>query len=108
VPLTNVVGMVVPESWITEFEVNPVPVTTIATEDEPTGMSLGETDVIASGVVIGVVLPPTPEDDPEFTGEVLHPEIKVTIRQKDTARRTNPRGPENTLIIESADYRITV
>jgi hypothetical protein len=99
--------MFVPESWITEFEVNPVPVTTIATADEPTGMSLGETDVIASGVVTGVVLPPTPEDDPEFAGEVPHPESRVTIRQKDTAGRTNPRRPENKLVIESADYRNT-
>jgi hypothetical protein len=99
-----VVGTDVPESWITELEVNPVPVTTIGTADEPTGMSFGDTDVIARGVVTGVVLPPTPEGDPELAGKVLHPESRMAIRQEDTARRTNPRSPEEQFVIETADY----
>jgi len=46
--LMNVVWTLTPESWITEFGVNPVPVTSIVTADEPTGTSLGVTDAMAS------------------------------------------------------------
>jgi hypothetical protein len=65
---------------------------------------LGETDVIASGVVTGVVLPPTPEEDP---GAPPHPESREAKRQKVTTRRRNLRGPRKLVFIECADYRIT-
>jgi hypothetical protein len=79
----NVVGTLTPESWITEFGVNPVPVTSIVTADEPTGTSLGVTDAIASGAA----LPPAPEAVPELAGAPPHPESRVRRRQKDRTRR---------------------
>jgi hypothetical protein len=102
--LTNVVWTDEPESWITVFDVNPVPVTTIVTADEPTGTSLGETDVIARGVATGVVLPPAVVD-PEVAGDEPHPESRVAKTQKDTTRRMTPRGATEQIFIESEDYR---
>src|SRR5580658_5411168 len=74
-----------PEIWITVVGVNPVPLTTIVTADEPTGTFLGETDEMASG--------PAPEGDPELTGAPPHPESRVRRRQKDKTRRTKLKGP---------------
>jgi hypothetical protein len=96
-----VVWTLTPESWITVVGVNPVPVTTIVTADEPTGTSLGETDAMASGFA----LPPAPEADPEFAGAAPHPESRVRRRQKDTTRRKKLKGPAEHKFIESADYR---
>jgi hypothetical protein len=101
--LTNVVYTLAPESWITVVGVNPVPVTTIVTADEPTGTSLGVTDEMASGFA----LPPAPEAVPEFAGAAPHPESRVRRRQKDKTRRKKPRGPARQKFIESADYRNT-
>jgi hypothetical protein len=96
----KVVETLTPESWITEFGVNPVPVTSIVTADEPTGTSLGVTDAMASGAA----LPPAPEADPEFAGAPPHPEIRVR-RQKNTTRRKELKGQARQKVIESADYR---
>src|SRR5258708_25249654 len=99
----NVVWTLAPESWITVVGVNPVPVTTIVTADEPTGTSLGVTDEMASGAA----LPPAPEADPEFAGAPPHPESRVRRRQKDTTRRKKLKGPAKQKVIECADYRNT-
>ena len=99
--LMNVVGTPVPESWITVVGVNPVPVTTIVTADEPTGTSLGVTYLIASGEAV----PPTPEADPEFVGAPPHPERKVRNRQEEETRRKKLTGPAEHNFIESADSR---
>ena len=74
---------------MTVVGVNPVPVTTMVTADEPTGTSLGVTEEMASGFA----LPPAPEAVPEFAGAPPHPDSRVTKRQKDTTRRRNPKGP---------------
>jgi len=82
-----------------------VPVTTIVTADEPTGTSFGETDVMARGVTTGVVLPPTPEDDPEVAGAEAHPESRIRRRQKDAPRRKKPKGLEKKIfMIENGEY----
>lgn len=83
--LIYVVWMGTPESWMTVLEVNPVPVTTIVTADEPTRTFLGETDEIASG--------PPREDDPELTGAPPHPERRARKRQRDKTRRAKLKGP---------------
>jgi hypothetical protein len=101
--LMNVVGAAVPESWITELDVNPVPVTTIVMADEPTGTSLGETEAMVSGPATGNVLPPEPGDKPGLAGAEPHPESRGAKRQKDTARR-KPKGRDDQLYIENADY----
>src|SRR5580704_6701831 len=82
-----------PASWITVVGVNPVPVTTIVTADDPTGTSLGETDEMASG--------PAPEVDPELPGAPPHPESRVRRRQKDT-RRTKLKSPAALVFMSSA------
>src|SRR5260370_30396908 len=91
----NVVGTLAPESWITVVGVNPVPVTTSVTADEPAGTSLGVTDEMASGFA----LPPAPEAVPEFAGAAPHPESRITRRQKDRTRRKEPKGPEKWIFI---------
>jgi hypothetical protein len=97
----NVVWTLAPESWITVVGVNPLPVTTIVTADEPTGTSLGVTDAMASGTA----LPPAPEAVPEFAGAAPHPESRKRRRDKDRTRRKKPKGPARQKFIESADYR---
>src|ERR1700730_19119061 len=99
----NVVWTLAPESWIIVVGVNPVPVTTIVTADEPTGTSLGVTDEMASGTT----LPPAPEAVVEFAGAAPHPESRVRRRQKDRTRRKKPKGPSRQKFIESEDYRNT-
>ena len=98
----NVVGTLAPESWITVVGVNPVPVTTMVTADEPTGTSLGVTDLIASGAAV----PPTPVADPDVAGALPHPERRARRRQKEKTRRKKPKGPAGHEVIESADYRM--
>jgi hypothetical protein len=86
----KVVWTLAPESWITEVGVNPVPVTTIVTADEPTGTSLGVTDEMASSAG----LTPTPEADPEFADAPPHPDNRVIReRQKNATRRRKLKGP---------------
>jgi hypothetical protein len=99
----NVVGTLAPESWITVVGVNPVPVTTMVTAEEPTGTSLGVTDLMASGVAV----PPTPVADPDVAGAPPHPERRVRKRQKEKTRRKKLKGPAEHKFIESADYRNT-
>jgi hypothetical protein len=101
--LMYVVETATPESWITVAGVNPVPVTTIVTADEPTGTSLGVTDLMASGAAV----PPTPEADPEVAGTPPQPERRVRRRQKEKTRRKKLKGPAEHKFIESADYRNT-
>jgi hypothetical protein len=97
----NVVGTLAPESWTTVVGVNPVPVTTMVTADEPTGTSLGVTDFIASGAAV----PPTPVADPDVAGAPPHPERRVRRRQREKTRRKKLKGPAGHEVIESADYR---
>jgi hypothetical protein len=89
---------------MTEFDVNPVPETTMDTFVEPTGTSFGETEVIASGVVTGVVLPPTPEVEPEVAGDEPQP-TRRDERTIHTPRRRKPIGRETQMFMRSADYR---
>jgi hypothetical protein len=63
-----------------------VPVTTIVTQDEPTGTFVGDTDEMASGAE----LPPPPEE--ESIGAPPHPESRVRRKQKEKTRRTKRKG----------------
>jgi hypothetical protein len=76
------------------------------TFDEPTGTSLGETEVIASGVVTGVVLPPTPEVEPEVAGDEPQPERRTDRVRTDAVRRKKPKGLATQMFMRSEDYRI--
>jgi hypothetical protein len=79
------------------LDVNPVPVTTIVTADEPTGTSFGVTDTMARGVVTGVVLPPALGD----VGVPPQPESSIARRQEEAARPTRPKESKELILIEN-------
>jgi hypothetical protein len=83
-PLTYVVLSLVPFTWTTDVETNPVPFTVSVTDSAPAGTLVGLMDVI-TGVGGGVPPPPDPDEPlpPQFVkvSETAMPTQKATTRE---------------------------